>query len=111
MFRQELIFVPAIVTVGLLDWLTTVTGILFRGATEANPLLSGITGTSLLLFSVLKISAVLVTGFLFYKAPDLIRRKTSICQSLKKLLYGAYVLTFFALTVVVAHNVVTLLVR
>jgi hypothetical protein len=108
MLKKELVFFSAIITVGFLDWLTTVTGVLFTGATEVNPLLSGLTRSSMLLFSLVKLSAVVLIGFAFYKAAAISTRLTSDWHFTKRFLDGGYSLTFLAITAIVANNMITI---
>jgi len=58
----------SLILMGSMDWLTTVVGIAFFGAVEGNPFLADITQTSLLLFTVIKLSTTVMVGLLFYKA-------------------------------------------
>jgi hypothetical protein len=92
--------------VGLLDWLTTVMGITIFGAREINPLFSGLTSSNMILFSVVKLSAVTITGFAFYKA-TVISSLTNLNLT-KRFLDGGYALTLLALTLIVANNILTL---
>lgn len=108
MLKKELVFFSAIIAVGFLDWLTTVTGIFFYGATEVNPLLSGLTRSSMLLFSEVKLSTVLIVGFAFYKASVVIKSRTDDWHSIKRFFYGGYSLTFLMLSAVVASNVIAI---
>lgn len=58
----------SLILMGSMDWLTTVVGIVFFGAVEGNPFLADITQTSLLMFTVIKLSTTVMVGLLFYKA-------------------------------------------
>ena len=91
--KKEILILLAIILVGLIDWLTTVTGILFFGATEVNPLLSGLTRSSLILFSVVKLGAVVMVGFVFYKAVAISRPLTD-WHFTKNFLLGGYSIAF-----------------
>jgi hypothetical protein len=93
--------------VGFIDWLTTVSGVLFFGATEVNPLLFGLTRSSMILFSLVKLSAVALIGFAFYKAAT-ISKTTNSWHFTKKFLYTGYSLTLLALTAVVTSNITTI---
>lgn len=57
-----------LVVFGLLDLVTTVVGVTCFGAVEANPLLSGITMASPLVFGGIKLLAIVAIGLMFYKA-------------------------------------------
>jgi hypothetical protein len=65
--RKELFLCIILISLGLADWLTTIIGVTNFGATETNPLLSTLTQSNLLAFSIIKISATLLIGGLFYK--------------------------------------------
>ena len=109
MLKREPMFFTAFIILGVADWLTTASGILFFGATEANPLLSGLTTSSMLVFSIIKLSAVAVIGFTFYLATAISKSGSAGRLFQKKFLYGAYLLTVSALSIVVANNVLSLL--
>ena len=67
MFKKELLFCSALILMGILDWLTTVTGILCFGAVEVNPLFAGLTKTNILVCSEIKLSIVYLQEFCFIK--------------------------------------------
>ena len=106
--KKELLLFSAIILVGFLDWLTTVTGVLFFGATESNPFLSGLTKSSMLLFSGVKLSAVLLISFAFYKAAAICKSESNDWQFIKRFFYGGYSLTFLALTAIVGSNMLAI---
>jgi hypothetical protein len=106
MLKKELLFFFAIILMGFLDWLTTVIGVFFFGATEVNPLLSGLTKSSMILFSAVKLSAVVLAGFALYKAAAISRPTNNDWHFTKRFLDGGYSLTFLALTAVVANNMI-----
>ena len=58
----------AMILSGTMDWLTTIVGIGFFGALESNPFMAGLASTSLITFTVVKLSATLLVAFMFYKA-------------------------------------------
>ena len=104
--RKELLFFSAITLMGFLDWLTTVTGIVFFGATEVNPLLSGVARSSIVLFSTVKLAAVVLAGFAFYKAVALSRPAAKDWHFTNRFLNGGCSLTVLVLTAVVANNMI-----
>jgi hypothetical protein len=108
MLKKELLLFSAIILLGVLDWLTTVTGVFFLGAAEANPLLSGLTKSSMIIFSVVKLSAVLLVGFAFYRALEISKSRTNDWHLTKRFLYGGYSVTFLVLTGVVASNMIAI---
>jgi hypothetical protein len=106
--RKELLFFSAIILMGFLDWLTTVSGVLFFGASEVNPLLSGLTRSSMLLFSAVKLTAVVLAGFAFYKAAALCRPAAKDWHFTNRFLNGGCSLTVLALTALVANNLIAI---
>ncbi len=108
MFKKDLMFFSGIILIGLVDWLTTVIGVAFFGATEVNPLLSGLTRSSMVLFSAVKLSAVVSGGFLFYKAVALSKPATIGWDFTSRFLDGGFLLTFLMLIGVVANNAVAI---
>ncbi len=58
----------SLMTVGTIDWLTTVIGIAYFGAIEANPFMAQLTSTNLLLFTIVKLSTTIIAGLIFFKA-------------------------------------------
>ena len=109
MLKKGLLFLLAIILLGLLDWLTTLIGILFLGSVEINPFLSGITRSSMFIFSLVKLSAVILAGCAFYKAEAIYEQTMSHWHYTKSLLYGGFSLMSLAFTAVVASNMLVLL--
>jgi hypothetical protein len=103
--RKEHLFFIAIMLMGFLDWLTTVVGIVFFGATEVNPLLAGVTKSSMMLFSVVKLTAVVLAGFMFHKAAALGNQAASDWRFTSRLLDGGRSIAVFGLLAVVANNI------
>jgi len=91
---------------GYLDWLTTVTGLLFCGGIELNPLLAGLTQSSMLLFSVAKLTAVAFAGFAAYKAVNVARYAKNHWRLTNKVVNLGVSLTVLALGVVVMNNMI-----
>jgi hypothetical protein len=104
MVKKALFFCTTIILIGTLDWLTTVVGIVFFGATENNPLLANFTQTNMLLFSAIKLTAITITGILFYKAETKAKLSNEISPSLKKFVNSGYLISLFALSAVVLNN-------
>jgi len=101
--KKEILLLLTIILVGLIDWLTTISGILFFGATEVNPLLSALTRSSLILFSVVKLGAVVLVGFVFYTAVAISKSLTD-WHFTKNFLLGGYSIAFLVLTFVSISN-------
>jgi len=102
MIKKDLFVFSALVLVGFLDWLTTVVGVAFFGASESNPLMFGLVSLNMVLFSVVKLVAVVVAGLIFYKAIGLTAGLN--LSFTKRFLDIGYSLTFLSLTVVVINN-------
>jgi len=107
MIKKTRLFFSVLVLVGFLDWLTTVVGVAFFGASETNPLLVGLVSSNMVLFSAVKLFAVVAGGLAFYKAVGL---STDLNRGLtKRFLDVSYFLTFLALSVVVLNNLITVI--
>jgi hypothetical protein len=99
---------------GSIDCLTTVIGVLYFGAAELNPLMTGIVSTNIFAFFVLKISATFLIGFTYILA------KRSLNRTLNKesksfrysniLLKVAYTGLIIFLFIVIVNNLIVLLV-
>ena len=100
------------ILMGSLDWFTTIVGIFYVGAAEANPFLTDIAGTNLLAFTVIKLFTTILVGFLFYKAErNLIRTQSRTTRSLRHtqlLIRGAYIAATAFLLVAVLNNLLVL---
>jgi hypothetical protein len=104
MVKKEVVFCTVLVLIGTLDWLTTIVGIVFFGASENNPLLANFTQTNMLLFSTIKFTAIAITGLIFYKAGTKTKFSREISPFAKKYLKSGYVIALFALSAVVLNN-------
>ena len=102
MIKKDLLVFSALALVGFLDWLTTVIGVAFFGASESNPLMLGLVSSNMVLFSVVKLVAVVVAGLGFYKAIGLTAGLN--LGFTKRFLDIGYSLTFSSLAVVVINN-------
>jgi membrane protein DedA with SNARE-associated domain len=92
---------------GFVDWLTTVLGVAYLGAVEINPLFAGMVNSNILVFSCIKLSAAILSGFLFYKGYA-IEKTSRINSHLGKLCVGSgYFASLTTLTVVAANNIAT----
>jgi hypothetical protein len=102
MIKKDQPFFFAIILVGFMDWLTTIVGVAFLGASETNPLLVSLVSSNMVLFSTVKLLAIVVTGIAFYKAIGL---STGLNWSKTKgFLHIGYSLTFLILSAVVINN-------
>ena len=102
------IFCFTTVFLGLLDLATTVVGVVFFGAAEVNPLFSGLTQTSMTFLAGIKSSAVLLTGFLFYKGASIAESSVGTSSLGMRFLDIGFFASLTFLTVVVTNNIVTI---
>ncbi len=58
----------ALIAAGSMDWLTTVIGLNYFGAVEANPFISGIAHQNLFAFTAIKLLTTAIVGLIFYQA-------------------------------------------
>jgi len=107
MFKKELLFCFALILMGFLDWLTTVTGILCFGAVEINPLFAGLTQASILVYSGIKLSIVVLVGFLFYKADKIEKMLRGNSLLGKRVLELGYAASLITMTIAVTNNIIT----
>lgn len=96
--NKGLFFCLTLVLFGLLDLATTLVGITCFGAVESNPLLSGITRASPLVFSIVKLLAIAAIGFMFYRAG-------SVGGGMNRFVQFSYLSSMIFMTYVVANNI------
>jgi hypothetical protein len=113
MLRIQAVPSLSLLLMGSLDWLTTIIGIAYFGAVEGNPFLADITGTSLALFTAVKISATIVIGLLFYKAEKTLLKTVDIkTRSFKwacVMLRSTYIIATMFLLLAVLNNIIVVL--
>jgi hypothetical protein len=81
-----------------------IVGVVFFGATETNPLFASLTQSNMLLFSAVKLSAITLTGLVFYKAETKTKLTSQVSPFAKKFLNSGYVISLFTLSVVILNN-------
>lgn len=98
----------AILLMGSMDWLTTVVGINYFGAVEANPFIAYIAHQSLPAFTVVKLFTTLIVGLVFYQANKcLLKTNDKTTKSFKwtrLILRTAYIGATAMLLVAVINN-------
>lgn len=98
----------AILLMGSMDWLTTVIGINYFGAVEANPFIANIAHQSLPAFTVVKLLTTLIVGLIFYQANKcLLKTNDKTTKSFKwtrLILRTAYIGATAMLLVAVINN-------
>ena len=110
MLRIRVVPSLSLILIGSMDWLTTIIGIAYFGAVEGNPFLASITQTSLLVFTLIKLSTTVMVGLLFYKAekallgtPD---KSTRSFKCARIILRVAYVVATVILLFAVLNNLI-----
>jgi len=111
--KAEVFPLFVLILMGSIDCFTTVIGVLYFGATELNPFLTGIVSTNILAFFVLKISASIGIGFTYIlairtlnKATDKSTKAFKYSHSIMKAAYASIVVF---LSIVVINNLTVLL--
>ncbi len=103
----------ALVLAGSMDWLTTIIGLTYFGAIEANPFIANIASQSLPLFTGIKLCTTFIVGLLFYQANKSLQQtqdKTSKSfKWTKYILKTAYVAATAMLLVAVVNNLIILI--
>jgi hypothetical protein len=66
--RARAVLSLTLVLMGTMDWLTTIIGIAYFGAVESNPFMAGLTSTSLITFTAVKLTTTMLVALLFYNA-------------------------------------------
>jgi hypothetical protein len=98
---------------GLMDWLTTTIAIVYCGAVESNPFIAGLAGASLPAFTVIKLSATLFAGLVFYQGERLLLKtqdRTSLSfRCTRLILKGACIAATVFLLIAVVNNLIVVL--
>ena len=101
-----------LILMGTMDCATTVVGILYFGAVELNPFLTGIVNANLSAFIALKLTTTAFVILIFRQAEKMLmqttNRNTRAFAWTFNLLRAAYVGILLFLVVVVANNVIVL---
>jgi len=103
-----------LILLGSIDAITTVVGVMYFGAAEINPLMTGIVNTNIAAFLVLKVSATFLVGFTYILAKRTLNKNldkdTSAFKYSNLLMKVAYAgLTIFLLATVFNNIMVLLL--
>ena len=111
--KSEVFPTAFLILLGTIDCVTTVIGVLYRGAVELNPFMTGIVSTNIAGFVALKLLATFLLGFTYLFAKMVLSKTQSkdtrtfrYSQNIMKLAYLG--LTFFFI-MVVANNFMVLL--
>ncbi len=113
MLKTEVFLGSLLMLVGSIDCLTTVIGVLYRGATELNPFMTGIVSSNIGDFLVVKIAATVFTAFTYILANRiLMKTKNKSTKAFKyslRFIKVAYIGIIVFLAIVVANNFLILL--
>jgi hypothetical protein len=103
-----------LILMGSIDCLTTVIGVLYYGAAEMNPLMTGIVSTNIAAFLALKISATFLIGFTYILAKRTLNKTQNkesttfkYSNRLMKIVYTGLMVFLF---IVIINNISILLV-
>lgn len=110
MFTVKAVPSSALFLVGSMDWLTTIVGIACFGAVESNPFIAGITGASLIAFTVIKLLTTVFIGLLFYQGERMLLgtpdKSSRSFQYMRIMLRGACVAATGFLLFAVVNNLI-----
>lgn len=102
-----------LIMLGTIDCLTTVIGVLYRGAVEINPFMTGIVSTNIAAFMAVKLFATFLIGFTYLtarivlnKTQDKETKSFRYSKNIMKLAYAGLIIFFLT---VVANNFAVLL--
>ena len=102
-----------IVLLGSIDCITTAIGVLYFGAVELNPVLTGIVSTNMLAFLVLKVSATVLIGSTFILAKrtlnKTVNKESKSFKYSSRLMKVAFAGLMVFLIIVVINNLTILL--
>jgi hypothetical protein len=93
---------------GSMDWLTTIIGIVYFGAVESNPFMAGLTSTSLVTFTAVKLATTVFVALLFYKAEKVLlvapNKASRSFMLTRVILRASYVIVTALLLAAVVNN-------
>jgi len=102
-----------LILMGSLDCLTTVIGVLYFGAAELNPLMTGIVSTNIVAFLALKISATFLIGFTYILAKrtldKTLNKESKSFKYSNRFMKAAYAGLMVFLFMVIVNNLTVLL--
>jgi hypothetical protein len=107
-------FLPSylLIVMGTMDCVTTAIGVMFYGASEMNPFLTGIVSTSIPAFLILKMSATAFIALTYFLAKKVLETADPTKKSARYsniMLKFVYVGLLLFLFVVVANNLLVLM--
>ncbi len=112
--KAELFPSLLLILLGSIDAVTTVVGVIYFGASELNPLMTGIVNTNIMAFLVLKVSATFLIGFTYILAKRTLNKslnkETRAFRYSNKLMKTAYAGLMVFLLITVINNFAVLLI-
>ncbi|HKZ87862.1 MAG TPA: DUF5658 family protein [Candidatus Bathyarchaeia archaeon] len=112
MFRTNAFPSLVLITMGLMDCVTTVVGILYYGAVELNPILTGVVNANLTAFIALKLTSTVFVALIFRQAGKILmqnnRNNNRSFAWNHNILRIAYAGAALFMLVVVVNNVLVL---
>jgi hypothetical protein len=112
-FKSEVFPSFFIILLGCIDAVTTAVGVLYFGAAELNPFLTGIVSTSIAAFLAVKISATFLIGFTYILAKrtlnKVLNKESKSFRYSNRLMKVAYAGLLCFLIIVVVNNLIILL--
>jgi hypothetical protein len=108
--KKETLIFAIFLVLGILDWLTTIIGVTFFGASEQNVILASFIRCNPFVFNILKLSVVVTVSLCLFKAANLSKCNYNwMCT--KGVLNISYLMTAVSLMVVVSNNVLVLIIN
>jgi membrane protein DedA with SNARE-associated domain len=102
-----------IILLGSIDCITILIGVMYYGASELNPFMTGIVNSSMVGFLILKISATFLIGFTYIYAKRILNKamdkSTKVFKVSCKVMKGVYARIMIFLIIAVINNLIVLI--
>ena len=101
-----------LILMGYMDWLTTIIGIFYFGAVEANPFFVEMTRTNLVAFTAVKLMTTIFVGLLYYLGERMLLRlkdrksRSFLCARI--ILRTGFVVTTVILLSAILNNIIVI---
>ena len=104
--KSEVFPTAFLILLGTIDCVTTIIGVLYRGAVELNPFMTGIVSTNIAAFMVVKLFATFLIGFTYMiakivlnKTQDKETRTFRYSRNFMKMAYAGLIVFFITIVV------------
>ena len=101
-----------LILMGYMDWLTTIIGIFYFGAVEANPFFVEMTRTNLVAFTAVKLMTTIFVGLLYYLGERMLLRlkdrKSGSFLCARIILRAGFVVTTVILLSAILNNIIVI---